>query len=242
MRPSCIIALIFTLGSAIVNAHVLTNTGFPWEGCKQVTDTASYNLSLLSYKELPDKSGSELCYVMHATNTTQCNINMQRYRKKTRCCTAMFNKIKFWPAQQCNRAYRTITLQPRGGAPYQKSWSRQNMPANAVRAYTPRGDTTPPGAYWVVKATPFELTREQANGMTICVTLGAPCPTLKSFAYGGKVLEWLLYDAKKDNYECCVPGITPVLESDYFAGDAGTLGANSTTSTTNSSSNSTRGL
>lgn len=206
-RVNLLIALVLCSASTGFGL-IMTNTGFPWEGCKQVTDTAGFNMTLQSYTE--SATGSEICYKIQATDVDKCEQAQQKYKIKTRCCTMKLNKLKFWPAQNCTRAYRTITFKPKNAPAFTKSWSIQTMPAPAVKAYTLPGETTPPGAYWVIKSTALDLTREVADGMTVCVTLGNPCPNLKSFAYGGKVLEWLLYDAKQNNYECCVPGITPV--------------------------------
>lgn len=213
---------------ACAEAHVLAKSAFPFEGCKQVTTTcprigkkptgcgtAAYDAELLSYDQnnTPKGMTSKICYKIFLTNETECNYNNNFPQNQTRCCNTIFNKFKFWPAQNCGGSFRKFTAKRGGSNTFQTiSSSLQNMPAKTVATYQKSGMVAlPPGDQWVIKTPEMQWSRADANGAVFCMELGLPCNTMERFAHNGKQVEWLLYDKKLNNYECCVPGITRVV-------------------------------
>eukprot|EP00798_Chlamydomonas_sp_ICE-L_P006958 gene6958-2229_t len=126
-------------------------------------------------------------------------------------------------AQECLGSIRSVTAQRLiDPTPVKKSWNMQTMPSTAVEGYTLDGMITAgfnkkgkkKGTWkpmWVYKVDNLKWSREDVDGAVICITLGETCPTMDDFAFGKRGLEWLLYDIKLDNLECCVAGVTPIV-------------------------------
>eukprot|EP00798_Chlamydomonas_sp_ICE-L_P030445 gene30445-35455_t len=199
-------------------------TAFPFEGCRQMIDRKqSYQAVLESYVE--QEQSAEMCYKIVLINTTLCDIGNKYPNNETRCCNTDFNKLKFWPNQDCRGAITRVTYQRKSDPePVMRSWNQQIMPPQTVASFTKswmfQTEKNPANKQfepqWVYKVENLQWTREDADEARICIRIGGPCPTMKKFAYNGKELEWLLYDLKADNYECCVPGVTEVVTVSEF--------------------------
>eukprot|EP00798_Chlamydomonas_sp_ICE-L_P014959 gene14959-21015_t len=218
---SALFVTLLALCLGFSNAHMLSGSGFPWEGCKERHASAGYNATLYSYME--SSTGSQMCFRIYTTNFTECMKNNNAPNNKTRCCDTMFNKMKFWPAQNCWRAIKNVKVQLASwDKPHKVSVQKQIMTPSQVADYDrrlPPSGRLPRGSdQWVAKVTNLNWSHEEVDGATICLQLKAPCANLQTYAANGETLEWLLYDIKVDNYECCVPGLTDVTNQTVYPG------------------------
>ncbi|KAG1672374.1 hypothetical protein FOA52_010992 [Chlamydomonas sp. UWO 241] len=198
MIPSFIALALLALGAS---ANILTGTGFPYENCVQDPVLSLYSARLSSYTEVVDV-GSEMCFQISAKTHEQCYRDTGFPNNKTHCCDRGMNKFKFFPNQNCRAAIKGASMQRLVDAtPQPRSWTYQTM-SNGI---------------FVMKLTPFDWTREDADGATICITIGSPCPTLDLYANSPDILEFMIYD-RKLAYECCPAGTSfvPVQYANNF--------------------------
>ncbi|KAG1674460.1 hypothetical protein FOA52_003065 [Chlamydomonas sp. UWO 241] len=191
------------LASNGVHANILTNTNFPFEGCKEQISLSLYTATLYSIEQ-KSGGGTENCFQVHTRNQQECRVQNDFPNNYTNCCDVGFNKFKFYPRQNCRRAVQGATLKVVGKP-------LQNAPIT-YQMMDPPGD-------FVMKITNLQLTPKTANNSIICVTLNSECPTLEDWAFDSTVgLEINLYDAKIDkNYECCPAGLLPAIRGPFNA-------------------------
>lgn len=202
------VALALALLSLGAHGTRLTDTGFPFEGCKQRMASKGYAARLVTYRQW--KTGSYMCWSIWATDEKQCNKNNGYPNNKTRCCDTIMTKFKVWPKSECIGAVKKVWVKSAyDREPINVPFSMQEMDAGSVQYYTPphmRDEY--PGSEWVWKVTNLRWSRAQADGSRICMQLQDPCPHMQDYARDGEKLEWLMYDSKVDDYECCFPGVS----------------------------------
>ncbi|KAG2482509.1 hypothetical protein HYH03_018554 [Edaphochlamys debaryana] len=191
-RMAVAVVAVVLAFAASAQAGMLAGTKFPFEGCKQNLMNSPYYATLLSYNENTKAQTSKFCIQLHSKPADAC------IKNGFRCCNTHINKIKFFPALDCQGSLGSVDVLAAKKTVTSVYWEEHD-------------------GFEIVKVTPLMewLTNPATiDGQVLCFNLRAPCWTMAMFAYDHEQLEYSLYDKKQDNYECCPTGIVDVMYTD----------------------------
>lgn len=171
------------LGQSLPSIPPAWSTTFPYEPCVSDPSQSLFSAALNSYTNVT-ASQTSFCLTLVARSPIGCN-------STSRCCDTGVNKVKIAARWGCRASVQYVLINGKKSS-----------------AFSFYGDQNS----FILKITPLNLYNSvMVNGTTVCVVLGNPCSTLELFPTISEVVQYSLYDVKKDNYECCPTGAVSIL-------------------------------